>query len=109
MVLVMGVQFAAMFFYHQIRGIKVVAIKKGKREAIDTGKAKRYTKRDTDGTFSESVDVGRSLAADSRSKSRTKVKPGYGDQGDQPKAAKKKGATKKGVTKKSPSKATKKR
>ncbi len=62
-----------------------MAIKRGKRELIDTGTDKRYVKRDQDGTFKESVDVGRSLAADRRSDSKTKVKPGYGDQGDQPK------------------------
>ena len=32
------------------------------------------------------VDVGRSLAADRRSKSKTVAKPGYGDQGDQAEA-----------------------
>jgi hypothetical protein len=83
-----------------------MAIKKGKREVIDTGTTKRYTKRDTDGTFSESVDVGRSLAADQRSKSKTTVKPGYGDQGDQAKLATKKGATKKAATKKAAAKKT---
>jgi hypothetical protein len=39
-----------------------VAIKRGKLELIDTGKTKRYTKRNQDGTFKESVDVGKSLA-----------------------------------------------
>ncbi len=62
-----------------------MAIKRGKRELIDTGTDKRYVKRDQDGTFKESVDVGRSLAADKRGKATTKVKPGYGDQGDQAK------------------------
>jgi hypothetical protein len=59
-----------------------MAIKKGKRELIDTGDEKRFVKRDNDGTFAESVNVGRSLAADRRSKSKTVTKPGYGDQGD---------------------------
>ncbi len=36
-----------------------MAIKKGKRERIDTGTDKRYVKRNQDGTFKESVDVGR--------------------------------------------------
>jgi hypothetical protein len=71
-----------------------VAIKRGKRELIDTGKTKRYTKRNQDGTFKESVDVGKSLAADKRSKSKSVAKPGYGDQGDQPKRTAKKGAKK---------------
>jgi hypothetical protein len=72
----------------------VMAIKKGKRELIDTGTQKRFTKREQDGTFKESVDVGRSLSADRRSKSKTTTKPGYGDQGDLPKQARK-GSTKK--------------
>jgi hypothetical protein len=71
-----------------------VAIKKGKRELIDTGTDKRFAKREQDGTFKESVGVGRSLAADQRSKSKTKAKPGYGDQGDQPKGATKKSSKK---------------
>jgi len=67
-----------------------MAIKRGKRELIETGTDKRYVKRDQDGTFKESVDVGRSLAADQRSKSKTVAMPGYGDQGDQPKRSTKK-------------------
>ena len=67
-----------------------MASKTGKRELIDAGSDKRYVKRNEDGTFRESVDVSKSLAADRRSKSTTKVKPGYGDQGDQPKRATKK-------------------
>jgi hypothetical protein len=71
-----------------------MAIKKGKREKIDTGKDERFAKRDADGTFIESVNVGRSLAADRRSKSKTVAKPGYGDQGDQAKRGKKQSAKK---------------
>ena len=67
-----------------------MAIKKGKRELIDTGNDKRFVKRNADGTFSEVVDVGRSLAADRRSKSKTVARPGYGDQGDLPKGGAKK-------------------
>jgi len=78
-----------------------MAIKKGKRELIDTGTDKRYVKRNQDGTFKESVDVSRSLAADRRSKSKTVAKPGYGDQGDAPSSAKK-------AAKKSAKKAAKK-
>ena len=69
-------------------------IKKGKREKINTGKDQRFAKRNTDGTFSESVNVGRSLAADRRSKSKTVAKPGYGDQGDRPERSKKQSAKK---------------
>jgi hypothetical protein len=56
-----------------------------RRELIDTGTDKRYMKRRRDGTFKESDDVGKSLAADRRRKAKTTVKPGFGDQGDQPK------------------------
>lgn len=70
-----------------------------RRELIDTGTDKRYVKRRRDGTFKESDDVGKSLAADRRRKAMTKVKPGYGDQGDQPKRA----------TKKSPKQSAKKK
>ena len=87
-----------------------MAIKSGKRELIDTGTDKRFVKRRKDGTFKESVDVGRSLAADRRSTSKTSAKPGYGDQGDQPKRGTKKGAKKgsKSKTKKAGKKAGKK-
>jgi hypothetical protein len=54
----------------------------GKRELIDTGKDKRYVRRDAKGQFKESDNVGRSLSADRRQKSKTKVKSGYGDRGD---------------------------
>ena len=65
-----------------IKTIEVIpmAITSGKRELIDTGTDKRYVKRDKQGRFKEVVDVGRSLAADRRSKSKTVAKPGYGDQ-----------------------------
>ena len=52
------------------------------RELIDTGTDKRYVRRDEKGRFKESVDVGRSLAADRRSKSKTEAKKGQGDRGD---------------------------
>jgi hypothetical protein len=57
-----------------------------KRELIDTGTQKRFVKRTKGGQFNEVDDVGRSLAADRRRKAKTKVRAGYGDQGDQPKA-----------------------
>jgi hypothetical protein len=53
-----------------------------KRELIDTGTDKRYVRRDDQGRFKESVDVGRSLAADRRTHAKTKVKAGQGDRGD---------------------------
>lgn len=53
-----------------------------KREMIDTGSDKRYVRRDEQGQFKESVDVGRSLSADKRHKAKTVAKPGEGDKGD---------------------------
>ena len=52
------------------------------RELIDTGTDKRYVRRDEQGRFKESVDVGRSLSQDRQRDAKTKSKPGYGDQGD---------------------------
>jgi len=64
----------------------------GKRELIAPNDDKRYIKRDAKGRISESDDQGRSLSRDVKKSAKTKVKPGYGDKGDQPKkaAAKKK-------------------
>ncbi len=53
-----------------------------KRETIDTGTDKRYVRRDEDGKFKESVDVGRSLSADKRQDAKHEAKPGEGDKGD---------------------------
>ncbi|ACE94150.1 hypothetical conserved protein (plasmid) [Rhizobium etli CIAT 652] len=53
-----------------------------KRELIDTGTDKRYVRRDDQGRFSESADVGRSLSADKRRKAKNDAKPGEGDRGD---------------------------
>jgi hypothetical protein len=61
-----------------------------KRELIDAGRDKRYVKRNEDGTLKESDGRWQILAADVRRKAKTKVKPGHGDQGDQPKRAAKK-------------------
>ena len=55
----------------------------GKRELIDTGTDKRYVRRDGQGQFKESDDVGRSLSADKRRKAKTVAKKGQGDRGDQ--------------------------
>ncbi len=57
--------------------------KEDKRELIDTGTDKRYVRRDDDGQFKESDDVGRSLGQDVRQHAKTKVEKGQGDQGDQ--------------------------
>jgi hypothetical protein len=53
-----------------------------KRELIDTGNDKRFVRRDAEGKFKDVVDVGKSLAADRRQHSDTKVKSGQGDKGD---------------------------
>jgi hypothetical protein len=54
------------------------------RETIDTGNSKRYVRRDKEGQFTkDQVDVGKSLAADRRTKAKTVVKKGDGDRGDQ--------------------------
>ena len=57
--------------------------KAAKRELIDTGRDKRYVRRDEQGQFEESDDVGRSLSQDRRRKAKTAVKAGQGDKGDQ--------------------------
>ena len=55
--------------------------KAAKRELINTGRDKRFVRRDPKGQFKESDDVGRSLARDRRQLA-TKAKPGQGDRGD---------------------------
>lgn len=57
--------------------------KTSKRTVIEPHKGdRRYVRRNSRGQFKEEVNVGRSLAADRRRKSRTKVKSGQGDRGD---------------------------
>jgi hypothetical protein len=53
-----------------------------KRELIDTGTDKRYVRRDEQGQFKESDDVGRSSAVDQKLDAKTKSTPGHGDKGD---------------------------
>jgi hypothetical protein len=59
-----------------------------KRTLIEPHKGdKRYIRRAADGEFTEKqVDVGRSLAADRRSHSKTVAPKGQGDRGDQKKS-----------------------
>jgi len=61
-----------------------------KRELIDTGKNKMYAKRTASGRFKEMDDVSRSLSAERRTKAKTSVKSGFGDQGDRKRNASKK-------------------
>ena len=49
---------------------------------IDTGTDKRYVRRNKDGSFKESDDVGRSLSMDRKRKAKTKAGKGQGDRGD---------------------------
>lgn len=53
-----------------------------KRELIEPNGDKRFVRRDEEGKFKESDDVGRSLAQDVRKDAKTKVKSGQGDRGD---------------------------
>jgi hypothetical protein len=53
-----------------------------KRELIDTGTDKRFVRRDEQGQFSESDDIGRASASDQRHDSDTRPKRGEGDKGD---------------------------
>jgi hypothetical protein len=59
-----------------------MAKKAAKRELINTGTDKRFVRRDAQGKFKESDDVGRSLAQDRRRKATTTAKKGQGDRGD---------------------------
>ena len=53
------------------------------RQRIDTKVGgTRFVRRRSDGTFKESDQLGPSLAADRRQKSKTKAKSGQGDRGD---------------------------
>jgi len=56
--------------------------KVAKRELIDTGTSKRYTRRNENGQFAETDEQGRSLSQDRRRKAKKTVKSGRGDRGD---------------------------
>ncbi len=54
-----------------------------KRELIEPNEGdKRYVRRDEEGKFKESDDVGRSLSQDQKKHAQTQSKPGQGDKGD---------------------------
>ena len=62
---------------------KAARRKVGPRESIDTGTNKLFVRRNERGTsFTEVVDVGRSLGQDRRRSAKKTVKAGYGDMGD---------------------------
>jgi hypothetical protein len=52
------------------------------RELIDTGNDKRYVRRDEEGQFEESEDVGRSSAKDQQRDAENDTRKGQGDRGD---------------------------
>ncbi len=55
----------------------------GKRELTEPHKGdKRFVRRDDQGRFNESDDVGKSLAQDVRKHAKTVAKKGQGDRGD---------------------------
>jgi hypothetical protein len=54
-----------------------------KRELIEPNEGdKRFVRRDEEGKFKESDDVGRSLSQDQKRDARTESEPGQGDRGD---------------------------
>jgi hypothetical protein len=70
-------------FKYNMASRKTSGKKTSKRTVIEPHEGdKRYVRRNKEGEFKKEVDVGRSLAADRRSKAKTKVKKGQGDRGD---------------------------
>lgn len=59
-----------------------MAEKKSDRELIDTERDKRYVRRDDQGQFKESEDIGRSQAQDRKRDAENTTKKGQGDRGD---------------------------
>lgn len=65
-----------------------------KRELIEPNEGdKRYVRRDAQGKFNESDDVGRSLSQDKKRSARTTSKPGEGDRGDRASSARGRGSS----------------
>ena len=56
-----------------------------RRTEIRNAAGTMYAKRDRQGQFTEMDEKGRSLAADRRTKAKTTVRKGHGDEGDQKK------------------------
>jgi hypothetical protein len=75
--------FRAMYKKPTQGGDAVMPKRESDRELIDTGRDKRFVRRDEEGRFDESDDVGRSLAGDRKQKAKHIVPPGQGDRGDQ--------------------------
>jgi hypothetical protein len=56
------------------------------RELIEPNPGdKRFVRRDNEGKFEESDDVGRSLSQDRKQQAKTESSPGQGDKGDRKK------------------------
>ena len=53
-----------------------------KRERIEPNGDKRLVRRDENGQFTESDDLGKSLSQDVRQHAKNESKPGQGDRGD---------------------------
>ena len=69
------------FFPHAYQSERTILAPK--RELIEPHAGdKRYVRRDKQGQFKESDDVGKSLAADRRTKAKTVAPKGQGDRGD---------------------------
>ena len=60
-----------------------------KRELIAPKGDKRFARRSKKGRFTETDEVGKSLAADRKRAAKKTAKPGEGDKGDRHKSAKK--------------------
>lgn len=56
------------------------------RERINTGNDARFVRRDEQGQFKESDDVGRSQKADRQQRAKATAPKGQGDRGDQKKS-----------------------
>ena len=56
---------------------------KSHRELIDTGRDKRFVRRNEQGEFDNVTDVGKSIAQDRKQSAKRKVPSGQGDRGDQ--------------------------
>lgn len=69
--------------YISMEGVMAAKAKPSKREEIDTGKDKRYVRRNEKGQFDDAVDVGRSLGQDVKHRAKKTVPSGQGDRGDQ--------------------------
>ena len=60
-----------------------------KRELVNTGRDKRFVRRDSQGQFKEVDELGRSLGTDRRRSAKTATRSGQGDRGDRRRTSKK--------------------